>query len=56
MARMIGQDCPQGPGGRDCVCCGQAPGKHRVIARRRAKRSERQRFKKAQLQFRISER
>lgn len=41
MARMIGKTCPVGPGGRDCVCCGQAPGKARKGARRNAKRSER---------------
>ena len=41
MAQMIGARCPDGPGGRDCPCCGQAPGKDRKIARRRAKRSER---------------
>jgi hypothetical protein len=41
MARMIGKDCPKGPGGRDCPCCGQAPGKDRKVARRSAKRSER---------------
>lgn len=40
MARMIGRSCPTGPGGRDCSCCGQAPGKGRKIAKRAAKRSE----------------
>ena len=33
---------PYGPGGRDCVCCGDAPGKARVAARRAKKRSKRQ--------------
>ena len=41
MARMIGKNCPVGPGGRNCTCCGQAPGKARKAARRAAKRSER---------------
>lgn len=46
MARMIGLSCPTGPGGRDCSCCGQAPGKARKAAKRAAKRSERQGWKK----------
>ena len=41
-ATMIGCSCPYGPGGRDCVCCGDAPGKARVAARRAKKRSKRQ--------------
>lgn len=41
-AIMIGCTCPYGPGGRDCVCCGDAPGKARVAARRAKKRSKRQ--------------
>ena len=41
-ATMIGCTCPYGPGGRDCVCCGDAPGKARVAARRAKKRSKRQ--------------
>ena len=41
-ATMIGCTCPHGPGGRDCVCCGDAPGKARVAARRAKKRSKRQ--------------
>lgn len=41
-ATMIGRSCPYGPGGRDCVCCGDAPGKARVAARRAKKRSKRQ--------------
>lgn len=45
MARMIGRSCPTGIGGRDCVCCGQAPGKPRKAAKRHAKRSERQEWK-----------
>jgi hypothetical protein len=40
MARMIGKSCPTGPGGRDCSCCGDKPGKARTIARRAAKRTE----------------
>ena len=42
---MVGCSCPYGPGGRDCVCCGDAPGKARVAARRAKKRSKRQEFK-----------
>ena len=42
---MIGCTCPYGPGGRDCTCCGNAPGKDRVAARRAKKRSKRQNFK-----------
>lgn len=45
MARMIGRNCPDGPGGRDCHCCGQAPGRDRKMARRRVKRSERHAWK-----------
>lgn len=42
MPRMIGRHCPDGPGGRDCHCCGQTPGRDRKNApRRRIKRSER---------------
>ena len=47
MARMIGRYCPNGPGGRDCVCCGQAPGKNRKRARRSQKRRERQMWRKS---------
>lgn len=43
--KMIGKTCPQGPGGRDCNCCGQAPGKQRAIAKRAAKRRERTAWK-----------
>jgi hypothetical protein len=46
MPRMIGRTCPDGPGGRDCHCCGQPPGPGRKTARRRAKRSERQQWKR----------
>jgi hypothetical protein len=45
MARMIGRKCPDGPGGRDCSCCGQTPGKSRKAKRRSVKRSERQEWK-----------
>lgn len=40
--RMIGRSCPDGPGGRDCSCCGDAPGKPRKVAKRNKKRGERQ--------------
>lgn len=43
--KMVGRDCPEGPGGRDCYCCGQAPGKARKVARRSAKRAERNSWK-----------
>lgn len=43
---MLGRFCPDGPGGRDCTCCGQAPGKARKVARRNKKRGERQNWKK----------
>lgn len=46
MARMIGRSCPTGPGGRDCVCCGDAPGKARKVSRRSAKRGERNQWKR----------
>jgi len=46
MAIMIGSRCAYGPGGRDCPCCGQAPGKERKRAKRAAKRRERQGWKK----------
>lgn len=46
MASMIGTKCPTGPGGRDCSCCGQAPGKARKVARRAAKRAERHNWKR----------
>ena len=44
--KMLGKFCPTGPGGRDCVCCGDAPGKYRKVSRRHAKRSERQKWRK----------
>ena len=44
---MIGDACPCGPGGRDCTCCGNAPGKDRVVARRANKRRKRQEFKRS---------
>lgn len=43
--KMIGRQCPDGPGGRNCPCCGQAPGQPRKSARRTAKRSERNAWK-----------
>ncbi|MGC4925562.1 hypothetical protein [Streptomyces sp. DT117] len=46
MSRMIGKSCPGGPGGRNCHCCGQAPGKDRKVARRKVKRSERNTWKR----------
>lgn len=44
-SKMIGRGCPDGPGGRDCWCCGQKPGKARTVARRAAKRSEKNAWK-----------
>jgi hypothetical protein len=44
--RMIGKMCPEGPGGRDCACCGQAPGRPRRVARRAVKRGERNAWKR----------
>lgn len=44
---MIGCTCPYGPGGRDCVCCGDAPGRSRAAAKRATKRRKRQEFKNA---------
>ena len=46
IAPMIGKSCPDGPGGRNCVCCGQAPGRPRKVARRRVKRRERQQVRR----------
>ena len=40
MANMIGKFCPDGPGGRDCYCCGQPPGAKRKVARRNKKRGK----------------
>lgn len=50
-ATMIGCTCPSGPGGRDCTCCGDAPGKPRTAARRAKKRSKRQEFKRSLSQY-----
>lgn len=50
-ATMIGCTCPSGPGGRDCTCCGDAPGKPRAAARRAKKRSKRQEFKRSLGQY-----
>lgn len=44
--KMIGKHCATGPGGRDCTCCGQAPGKARKKARRSAKRADRTAWKR----------
>lgn len=44
--KMLGKMCPHGPGGRDCACCGDAPGKRRKASRRNAKRRERQSWKR----------
>lgn len=43
---MLGNRCADGPGGRDCYCCGQPPGKARRVARRSAKRRERREWKR----------
>lgn len=43
--KMIGRQCPDGPGGRDCPCCGQAPGRSRKKVKRAKKRSERQKWR-----------
>lgn len=40
---MIGKRSHMGPGGRDCPCCNEAPGKPRKVEKRHNKRSERQR-------------
>lgn len=40
MANMIGKFCPDGPGGRDCSCCGQPPGIKRTRAKRAKKRGK----------------
>lgn len=50
-ATMLGCTCPSGPGGRDCICCGDAPGKPRAAARRAKKRSKRQEFKRSLGQY-----
>lgn len=43
--KMIGRHCPDGPGGRDCYCCGQPPGKGRKVKRRSMKRGERNKMR-----------
>lgn len=43
---MIGSRRHTGPGGRDCVCCNEAPGKSRKRDKRAAKRGERNKWKK----------
>jgi hypothetical protein len=43
--KMIGNFCPEGPGGKHCTCCGQAPGK-RKVKQRAMKRRERQQWKR----------
>ncbi len=45
-APMIGTLCPDGPGGRDCACCGQPPGKARTRKRRQRRRAEKQAVKR----------
>jgi hypothetical protein len=50
-SRMLGNYAHTGPGGRDCVCCNEAPGKNRKIDRRRVKRGERQDFNRSVRQF-----
>lgn len=47
MAPMIGKYCPNGPGGRDCTCCGQAPGRARKVAKRARKHSEKAAWKRS---------
>jgi hypothetical protein len=44
--RMIGPSCHTGPGGRDCACCNEAPGKSRRQIRRVKKRAERNQWKR----------
>lgn len=43
---MLGANCADGPGGRDCHCCGQPPGRARRRARRSARRRERQTWRR----------
>ena len=43
--KMIGKCTGVGPGGRNCPCCGDAPGRNRKVARRAAKRAERRNWK-----------
>lgn len=44
---MPGRRTAEGPGGRDCPCCGEAPGKARTIQRRRSKRAQKQSLTRA---------
>jgi hypothetical protein len=46
MARMLGPSSHVGPGGRDCVCCNEPPGKKRKARFRVMKRSERNAWKR----------
>lgn len=46
-SRMPGKQCPEGPGGRDCYCCGQPPGKYRKIKRRSVKRGDENKFRQS---------
>ena len=46
MTRMLGPQCHFGPGGWDCACCNEPPGKERRKARRNIKRSERNQWRK----------
>ena len=43
---LIGKRSHMGPGGRDCTCCNDAPGKDRKRAKRYNKHSERQRSRR----------
>lgn len=43
--KMIGRRCADGPGGRDCPCCGQSPGRARKKTKRAKKPSERQKWR-----------
>lgn len=52
---MIGRTCPVGPGGRDCACCGEAPGKPRTAQRRTVKRREKQNWKRSVRQGRFED-
>ena len=45
--KLLGNHCPTGIGGRDCACCGDAPGKARKSTWRYVKRSERQQVRMA---------
>lgn len=42
--KMIGKK-RNGVGGRDCPCCGDAPGPDRKVARRASKRADRRAWK-----------